>query len=72
MIGWNEEQTGYTMSSIYFRWSDSAMFDWKAQKGMKADEDSKLGFKWGGWLISAIASPNISSIRYEFIEKVVT
>ena len=26
------------ISSIYFGWSDSANFDWKAQKGMNADE----------------------------------
>ena len=41
------------------------MFDWKAQKGMKAERDEEPGIIWGGWLILAIASPGISSIKYE-------
>ena len=54
------------MSSTYVTgFVDSAMFDLNAQKGMKADKDKEPGMKWGGWLILAIGSPGISSIKYE-------
>ena len=48
------------------------MLDWKPQKGIKADRDGESGLRWGGWLIMAIASPDISSIIYELFENVAT
>ena len=36
------------MLSMRLGLSDSTIFDWKAQKGMKADDGKEYGSIWGG------------------------